>query len=50
MNTSQEPDCTIRGRRPETAPIVVDRAAAIRQRELDIDGDAEDEFSIDVEE
>ena len=39
-----------RGRKRKTAPIVVDRAAAIRQRVLDIDDDAEDEFSIEVEE
>ena len=38
-----------RGRKRKTAPIVVDRAAAIRQRVLDIDGEVEDEFSIEVE-
>ena len=38
-----------RGRKRKTATIVVDRAAAIRQRVLDIDGDEEGLFSTEVE-
>ena len=37
-----------RGRKRKTASIVVDRAAAIRQRVLDIDDGEEDDFSIEV--